>query len=49
MIRALNWYKTIKKYYDLGKYTLDQMRVFVEVGKITEEEFEEITGIPYED
>lgn len=43
----MNWYATIKRYYDKGFYTLNQMRIFVEARKITEEQYEEITGEKY--
>lgn len=43
----MNWYDKIKRYYDGGYYTVDQVRSFVKVGKITEEEFTEITGQEY--
>ena len=41
-------FEQIKKYYDLGLYTKEQVAMFVEKGKITPEEYEEITGEPYE-
>ncbi|MEC1778394.1 XkdX family protein [Schinkia azotoformans] len=41
-------YNSIKRYYDMGKYTLDQMKVFVQAGWITPEQYTEITGEPYE-
>jgi phage uncharacterized protein, XkdX family len=43
----MNWYKMIKRYYDMGKYTNEQMEVFVRGNKITEEQYEEITGVKY--
>lgn len=45
----MNWYEKIKRYYNEGRYTIEQMKVFVKGKKITPEEFEKITGIPYED
>ena len=36
----MNWYATIKRYYDKGFYTLNQMRIFVEARKITEEQYD---------
>lgn len=45
----MNWYKTTKRYYDMGKYTNEQMKVFVKGNKITIEEYEEITGVKYEE
>ena len=40
-------YKTVKKYYDMGFYNDSQVAVFVEKGKITETEYNEITGKIY--
>lgn len=39
----------IKKYYDKGLWDIDRVHKAVEKGKITPEEFEEITGQPYEE
>lgn len=41
------YYKTVKRYYDKGLYTEDDVAVFVRTGKITKEEYEEITGEGY--
>ncbi|MFS1513030.1 XkdX family protein [Chengkuizengella sp. SCS-71B] len=38
----MNWKKIVKRYYP-KYYTIDQVKVFVERGKITEAEFLEIT------
>lgn len=35
-------FKVVKKYYDKGFYTKDDVMKFVMAGKITEEEYEEI-------
>lgn len=40
-------YNTIKRYYDMGLYNKDQLRVFVQKMAITPEEYEQITGEPY--
>lgn len=40
-------YNSIKKYYDMGKYTTDQVKVFVQAKWITAEQYETITGIEY--
>lgn len=40
-------YKTVKKYYKNGLWTIDKVRNAVVKGWITEEEFEEITGEKY--
>lgn len=38
----------VKEYYEDGTYTKDYVRELVVAGKITAEEYEEITGEPYE-
>ena len=35
------YYKTVKRYYDKGWYTDEDVAVFVRTGKITEEEYNE--------
>jgi uncharacterized XkdX family phage protein len=40
-------YNSIKKYYDMGKYTDEQMKVFVGAEWITPEQYKEITGVEY--
>lgn len=40
-------YKTVKRYYDKGIYDADNVKTFVRAGKITEEEYKEITGEGY--
>lgn len=46
-------FETIKNYYDTGKWTKGAVRKMVtapkEEWRITEEEYEEIVGEPYED
>lgn len=37
----------VKKYYDKGWYTKEMVADFVEKGKLTPEEYEEITGEEY--
>lgn len=37
-------YNTVKKYYDMGKYTLEQMHVFVKAKWITVAEYYTITS-----
>lgn len=41
-------YERIKKYYDEGLWNIDRVRDAVIKGFITEEQFEDITGQPYE-
>ena len=40
-------YKIVKRYYDKGIYTKEDVAVFVKAGKITAEQYEEITGEEY--
>ena len=40
-------YEKIKRYYDLGLYTDEQIADFVRKGKLTPEQYESITGEPY--
>ena len=42
-------YDKVKKYYDMGIWTLEMVKNAVVKGWITEAEFEEITGQPYEE
>lgn len=42
-------YKTVKRYYDKGFYDETDVATFVRASKITEEEYELITGEPYEE
>ena len=44
----MDWYKYIKMFYDDNLWTIDMVRDGVRMGKITPEQFEEITGEPYE-
>lgn len=43
----MDWYKTVKTYYDAGYYTPEQVGVFVEKAKITAAQYKEITGQDY--
>ena len=43
----MNWYDKIKNYYDKELWTKEQVKVAVEKGKITEEEYKEIVGEDY--
>lgn len=40
-------YNSIKKYYDEGRYTDVQVKIFVRAGWITEAEYKTITGKKY--
>ena len=41
------YYKTVKRDYDKGLYTDEDVAVFVRTGKITKQEYTLITGMPY--
>lgn len=43
----MNWFDKVQRYYDGGYYTLDQVKVFVKAGKITKEQYKEITNEDY--
>lgn len=43
----MDWVSVAKYYYDRGMYTKEQVAVFVEKGKITAEQYEEIVGEPF--
>ncbi|SDR81137.1 phage uncharacterized protein, XkdX family [Paenibacillaceae bacterium GAS479] len=40
----MDWYATIKRYYDLGCYTRAQVQRFAELGKITQKQATTIIG-----
>jgi uncharacterized XkdX family phage protein len=40
-------YTSIKRYYDTGRYTKDQVKIFVQASWITPEQYETITGDAY--
>ena len=42
-------YETVKKYYFMGIYKKKHVATFVAKGKLTAEEYELITGEPYEE
>lgn len=44
-----NYAQKVKRYYDNGFWTISMVANAVVKGKITAAEFEEITGIPYEE
>ena len=41
-------YEKVKRFFDLELYTREQVRQFVKRGKLTAEQFREITGERYE-
>lgn len=40
----MDWYALIKRHYDAGRYTEEQVQVFVTAKKITAEQAAEIIG-----
>lgn len=40
-------FEKVKKFYDMGLYSKAQVAQFVKKGRLTEEEYEEITGEDY--
>jgi len=40
-------YKSVKRYYDKGIYSKEDVAKFVQAGKLTPEEYKEITGEEY--
>lgn len=43
------YFNTVKRYYKKGWYTVEDVAKFVRQGDLSAEEFEEITGEPYEE
>lgn len=43
----MNWFEKINRYYENGLYANEQVKVFVQAGKITEIEYKEITSEDY--
>lgn len=45
----MNWFDTIKKYYDNGhpSYNNESLKTFVKAKMITSEQYQEITGKAY--
>lgn len=44
----LDWFNIVKRHYDANRYNEDDVAVFVQAGKITPEQYEQITGIEYD-
>ncbi|CDE43868.1 putative uncharacterized protein [Clostridium sp. CAG:411] len=42
-------FKIVKRYYDKGIYSKENVATFVRAGKITAEQYQEITGDTYEE
>jgi len=43
------YYATALKRWEQGRIDENMLRLYVRAGRLTAEEFEEITGIPYEE
>ncbi|GAB7387349.1 hypothetical protein BSNK01_11850 [Bacillaceae bacterium] len=43
----MDWFSIVKRYYDRGYYTKSDVAKFVQYGKITAEQYEQIVGEPY--
>jgi uncharacterized XkdX family phage protein len=43
----MDWYTIVKRHYDAGRYDADDVAVFLHAGKITPEQYEQITGSEY--
>ncbi|MGG1042585.1 XkdX family protein [Bacillus velezensis] len=44
----IDWFMYIKGFYETGRWTKKQVYDVVAVGRITPEQYEEITGEPYD-
>ena len=44
----MSWYDKVKQYYDWGLWTAEMVRNAVVKGKITPEQYKEITGLEYQ-
>ena len=42
-------FKIVKRYYDKGIYSKENVATFVRAGKITAEQYKEVTGDTYEE
>ncbi|WP_082198188.1 XkdX family protein [Bacillus sp. FJAT-26390] len=40
----MDWFTLVKRYYDNDRYNKDNVAVFVQANKITDVQYEEITG-----
>lgn len=48
-VKTSRWYQVCKKNYELGLWSIDRLKQAVDAGRITEEEYKEITGEDYEE
>lgn len=44
----MDWFNTVKNFYDSGLYDKAKVAVFVVKGKITAQQYEQITGESYQ-
>jgi phage uncharacterized protein, XkdX family len=44
----MDWFSIVKRHFDAGRYTPEQVSVFVSAGKITPEQYQTITGSEYQ-
>mgnify|MGYP001203678423 FL=1 len=44
----MSWFNLYKRLYERGDMTKEQLKQAVDVGRITDREYEEITGEPYD-
>jgi len=44
----MNWFERIKLYYEMGLWDIERVKNAVIKGKITAEQFKEITGQDYD-
>lgn len=43
----MDWYTTVKRHYDTGRYNNANVATFVTGGKITPEQYQTVTGMTY--
>lgn len=43
----MNWFQIVKRHFEAGRYDEEAVAVFVRAGKITPEQYEDITGQEY--
>lgn len=46
-LSSINWFTTVKTYYDKGLYTKDDVATYVYYQKITPAQYKDITGDDY--
>lgn len=44
---SIDYFSTVKRYYDLNIYSKDDVAIFVQYNKITSDQYTLITGDPY--